>query len=627
MSRTLRSLVPWIFAAAAILSIAWAINRGTLPRADFTFCNGTEVKSFDPSIVAGMPENRICNALFEGLVRWAPDDLEPIPGIADRWEISPDSRVYTFHIRPTARWSDGTPITAEDYRYSLRRFLDPRTAAEYAYQAWYIVNARRYSGGADALKIGDKVEVELNLPTNAINTLRGEVLHGALVDVQDVNAPVEERTFVVEIDGRRQRFCYADDAKASGAPPADGTRWCRQVLLDFNEVGIQAVDKSTVRYTLENPTHHWLNLLGFYPLFAVNSACVEKYGSPHWTYPENIVCSGAYKPLFRRIRDRTRLVKNEHYWDRDNVQLSSIDVLASESVNTMLNLFLTGQSDWNYDIPPAALKVLLAERPKRDDVNPQPFLTTYYYLLNTTRKGLDDVRVRQALSMALDRDEITRQFLGAGEQTAYSITPPWIAGYSPPTCAKENAAEARRLLAEAGYPNGRGFPSFTILYNTHESHQAIAELVRKQWQRQLGISVRSRNEEFVTYLASQRLLKYDISRRAWVADYADPNSFLGMFVTGGEQNCTGWGSPEYDRLIRDAEREPNAKKRFAILADAERMLMDQMPIIPVYFYVSKSMVQPYVRGFWNNFQDTHPLSAIWIDRTEQSPNPFLENRR
>jgi oligopeptide transport system substrate-binding protein len=319
--------------------------------------------------------------------------------------------------------------------------------------------------------------------------------------------------------------------------------------------------------------------------------------------------------------------KSATFWDRDAIKLNSIDFLAVESTNTALNLYLTSKADWIYDVPPQALRVLASQKPPRDDLNPQPYLNTYFYLLNTTRKPLDDVRVRRALSLAMNRTELTTRLLAAGEPPAYSLVPPGIPGYDPPECAKENADEARRLLAVAGFPAGRGFPVLEILYNTHEGHQAIAQLIRKQWQRTLGIRVKTRNEEFATLLNSQRALNYDISRLGWIADYADPNSFLDMFVTGGENNRTGWSSAEYDRLIVDAARETDTTTRLAMLRDAERILMDELPLIPFYFYVGKNMVKPYVRGFYNNILDSHPLWAIWIDREQQTPNPFLRGRQ
>jgi len=367
-----RSLFPWIAGAAILFSIGWALNRGQLPPADFTFVNGTEVKSLDPAIVTGQPENRMINALFEGLTSWNPKTLEPEPGAAERWDVSEDLLTYTFHLRKDAKWSDGSPVTAHDFIYSMRRFLDPRTAAEYSYQAWYVKNAKKYSGGGRAIRPGDNVEVELNVDPDAPNTIRGKLIHGKLARIEvkagkelagdaldkaaaDAALNIEDWVFVISTEAGEERFRYADDASAASNEPAEGERHARQILLDLHDVGMRAIDDHTIEFTLENPTPYFLTLLGFYPLFPVQQNCVETFGSPQWTDVENIVCNGPFKPEFRRLRDRTRVVKNQHYWDRDNVKLNSVDFLAVESSTTALNLYLTGEVDWIYDVPAAAV--------------------------------------------------------------------------------------------------------------------------------------------------------------------------------------------------------------------------------------------------------------------------------
>jgi len=392
-------------------------------------------------------------------------------------------------------------------------------------------------------------------------------------------------------------------------------------------VGIEVLDPLTIRMTLENPTPFFLDLMGFYPLFPVNKKCVETHGSPQWAKPENIVNNGPFNVEFRRIRDRIRLRKSETFWNRDEIRLDVIDALSVDAVTTSLNMYMTGKADWITEAPGPALRILRKEQPPRNDLNPEPQLTTYFYLLNTARKPLDDIRVRRALAMAVDREEITTKILAAGEQPALGLVPPGITGYvAPQTPYANNPDEARRLLAQAGYPEGKGFPRVDILYNTHEMHQTIAEVIRKQWQRELGISVSIRNEEWSTYLASQRQMQYNISRRGWTGDYADPNTFLDMFITDSEQNSTGWSNAEYDRLIAEAGREPDAEARMQQLEQAEKILLDELPILPIYFYTTKNMVKPYVRGFYNNVQDHHPLWAIWIDRDSGEPNEFMSHR-
>jgi oligopeptide transport system substrate-binding protein len=309
------------------------------------------------------------------------------------------------------------------------------------------------------------------------------------------------------------------------------------------------------------------------------------------------------------------------------VRLNVVDALSIDDRTTGLNLYLTGECDWTTQPPPNAIREMMAQSPPRNDINPYPQLTTYFYLLNTTRPPLDDVRVRRALSLAIDREEITRVATAAGEEPAYSLVPPNMSNYTQQTCPPRDPEQARRLLAEAGYPKGLGFPKLEIHYNTDQVHQSIAELVRKQWQRELGITVTLRNEEFATALETQNRLDFMISRRAWNGDYLDPNTFLDLYVTGGENNNTGFSNDKYDQLIADAAKEPDADKRMRMLEQAERILMDEMPIIPIYFYVSRNLVKPYVRGWYNNLQDSHPLHAIWIDRTvdpaDPRPNEFM----
>jgi oligopeptide transport system substrate-binding protein len=613
-----------------LAAVAWAVYSSRLPPADFSFINETEVATVDPALANGQPEGRIISSLFEGLGRQSPKDTKAMPGVAERWEISADGRVYTFHLRKDARWSNGDPVTARDFHYSVRRLLDPQTYARYSYQAWYIVNARRYNLAASSLAPGDPVEVELNPPVDATNTMRGKVLLGKLVRIDVVPSTKKNEDgkttnlYIVNIDGRERRFQSVDpeDPAPKNAEP------CRQVLLDFREVGVTVIDDYTLEIRLNNPTPYFLDLLAFYPFAPVNQGCLEKYGAPDWTLPENIVTNGAFRMVARRIRDRVRLVRSDSYWNRDHVKLNIVDALSIDNRTTAFNLYATGMVDW-VTVPPAeVLRELLRSKPSRNDLNAAPQLTTYFYLINTKRPPLDDKRVRQALSMAIDRKEITQVATGAGEIPAYSLVPPSMPGYRQQLSKPHDPAAARKLLAEAGYPEGRGFPKIEILYNSDQAHQSIAELIRKQWQRELGISASLRNEEWGSYQDSIQQFRFTIARRAWVGDYLDPNTYADMYVTNGENNNTGFSKKEYDQIIADAAKEPDQLTRLEILESAERMLMDEMPIIPLYFYVSRNMVRPWVRGFYNNLQDTHPLQDIWIDRTvkedDPRPNEYME---
>jgi oligopeptide transport system substrate-binding protein len=607
-------------------AVGWAVYGSRLPPADFTFTNESEIRSVDPATVTGNSDGRILWSVYEGLMRPRSQDNRAEPGVAERYELSKDGRVYTFHLRANARWSNNDPVTARDFLYSFRRFLDPLTGSEYSYQAWYITNAKRYTYGPKGFGPGDPVEVELNPPTSVPNTVRGKLLLGKLIRFEskvDDGESKDKRIFAVSVDGHERRFASASDNE----PLPPGIEQCRQVLLDFREVGIRVIDDRTLEIRLDNPTPYFLDILAFYPLSPVHGPTIERYGKPDWKSPEHFVGNGAFRLAARRIRDRIRLVKSDTYWDHDNVRVNVVDALSIEDRTTNLNLYLTGQCDWVTQPPPNAVRELLKQQPPRNDINPSPQITTYFYLLNTKRPPLNDARVRRALALSLDRDEITRLGTAAGESPAYNLVPPQIPNYTPQTFPKRDPEKARTLLAEAGFPKGLGFPKLELHYNNDEVHQSIAELVRKQWQRELGIAIGLRNEEFASYLESQHRMDFMISRRAWIGDYMDANTFLDMYVTDGDNNNTGFSNAEYDKLIADAAKELDPAKRRLLLEHAERILMQEMPIIPIYFYVSRNLVRPYVRGWYNNFQDNHQLRTIWIDHSvdpdDPHPNEFM----
>jgi oligopeptide transport system substrate-binding protein len=587
-----------------LAAVVWAMQSPDLEPADFTFVNNTELKSIDPAVVTGQPEGRVLQGLFEGLTSLNAKTLMPTPGIAERWEISDDLLTYTFHLRQNARWSDGTTITAQDVQWSLRRFLDPLTAAQYAYQAWYIKNARRYT--TVGLEPGDPVEVELNeRPPGSLPFARGRLLHGKLIridKVPDGDSAAARKLFVVEIDGQDHSFLPGG---------GEGFEDCRQVLLDFHEVGVRVVDRATLEIELDSPTPYFLSLLAFYPLFPVQPECIETFGSPEWTKPEHIVTSGPFHLHSRRLRDRLRMTRSKTYWDRERVQCQTIDALAVESATTGFNLYLTGDADWVATIPPPIVPTMLAGG--RDDFHPVPELSVYFYRINCTRPPLDDKRIRRALAMAMNKRQIVETVTRAGEVPARHFVPPGMPGYTSPPGPAYDPEAARKLLAEAGFPGGEGCPKIPILYNTDEGHQSIAELIQDQWKRTLGIDVAPENQPWPAYLSAQRELKYAVARAGWSGDYLDPNTFLDLFVTDGENNETGWSNAEYDALIRDAATETDPAKRMKMFERAEAILLDEMPIVPIYFRVSKNVVRPYVNGFYNNPLDMHPLKASEVD--------------
>ncbi len=362
------------------------------------------------------------------------------------------------------------------------------------------------------------------------------------------------------------------------------------------------------------------------------------------------------------MNDRIRLVRNDRYWGRDRVRLGTIDVLAIENATTALNLYLSGQVDWLPATYPSDLVEQLKTRP---DFYSGPGMVVYYYRFNCAREPFDDPRVREAISLAIDRRLIVERVLGLGQLPAVHVVPPGMAGYDPPPSALDlDLTRARALLAEAGYPGGAGFPDVGILYNTSESHKKIAEVIADQLRRHLGVHVRAYNQEWQSYLATVAAGDYDMARAGWVGDYRDPNTFLDMWVTNGGNNQTGWSSSVYDALIQTAAnvapfvdqpelllgrlREPerarrlieavraapdvaarvdaSAKLRLQLFREAEAILVQEAhPVMPIYFSVVSGLVRPYVTGFYSelqyedgstgpNLQGLHPLRAIWVDR-------------
>jgi oligopeptide transport system substrate-binding protein len=605
-----RALFPYL--ALALLGGAtwWALSFATLPPADFTYVNGTEIKTVDPAIVTGVPEGRVLMAITEGLCNWDPRTLAPIPGVAESWDISEDKKTYTFHLRDNALWSDGSPVVADDFWWSFRRMLHPELAAEYSYELWYITNAEKFT--SNKKQVGDAVEIELpERAPGARPFAGGQIVKGKLMSIEGEAAGEaasgDDPVYVVEIEGKQRRF-HKDGTK--GEP----YKW---LLIDFDSVAIRVLDPHTLQITLDHPVPYFLNLMGFYPLFPVNRRCIETFGSPNWTKPENIVTNGAFRIKFRRIRDRVRLVKSDNYWDREHIYLNVVDFLAVESDTTALNMLLTGMADGINGVPLSVVPELL----KMPDFPANPMIGTYFYKVNVTKPGLTDPRVRRALNMAMDKRSIVEQVTRARQPVARSLVPEAMkesVPYTPALSGAYNVAEARRLLTEAGYPGGEGLPKIVILYNTLESHRAIAETIQDQWKRNLGIDVGLQNQEWAAYQAAQRELNYQVARMGWIADYADPGTFLKMFVTDGTNNQTGWGNAEYDRLVDAAQEAPDLETRMKLFHDAEVILMDEMPVLPIYGYTSPEMCRTYVKGHYPNNQDVHPLNGVSIDLQEKA---------
>lgn len=513
----------------AILALALTSCGEDSSRGDLVFVNGAEPETLDPSIITGQPEGRVVNALFEGLCAFD-ENGQAVPGVAERWEVSPDGKTYSFHLRPDAKWSDGSPLTAEDFVASWKRTLTPSTGSQYNYQLYPIKHAQAFAEGK---------------------------------------------------------------------------------LTDFGQVGVHAADPHTLVVELENPTPYFIQLCAFPTLHPLPVSLVEKLGDD-WVKPGNLVGNGAYALESWRINDKIRLRKNPHYWDRANVALETIDVLPISDANVAFNFYASGLADLLMDkglAPPA----LLEDLKKREDFHAAPFLGIYFLRYNCSKGPFTDERVRRAFSLAVDKTRIVEKITRAGELAAPGFVPPGIPGYEGTAGLAFDPAEAKRLLAEAGYPDGKGFPNASYLYSKSELNEAIAVELQSMWRETLGVNVNLARQEWKVYLNSLSLLDYDIARSSWVGDYPDPNTFLDMFLTGGGNNRTGWSSADYDRLIAEAACELNPAQRFAILRQAEDLLVQKaVPVCPIYYYVGIQLYDPAkLGGIKANVLDEHPLRRIY----------------
>jgi oligopeptide transport system substrate-binding protein len=665
--RTLAGLIAVL--AAGLLLAGLSFSTSALAPAQVRFVNGVEPNTLDPHLLTGQPDGRIGTALFEGLTRTEAKSLRPAPGVASSWEISDDGLRYTFRLRRDSCWSDGVPITAADFVYSWRRVLDPRLGAEYAYMLHSVRGARALNTfDALAETIERQLLPELTVP--AASGLSGDAwralaaklpLHDSLQHSQDDDIrSLLDADLARTPDLSAQRLARFRAALQREVPRLRAE--ARDVEARFGQsLGIYAQDPYTLIVELEAPTPYFLDITSFYPALPVPRHVVEPHGGS-WFLPETVVSNGPFVLQSWQVNDRIRLKRNERYWGRAEVRADSIEALPTENVTTSLNLYLTDEVHWlpspNYPLD------LVDELKQRPDFYRHAAFTTYYYRFNTRRPPLNDARVREALNLAVDREVLTRDVLGLGQLPAYRFVPPGVPGYEPPaTRIRLDLERARQLLAEAGYPGGRGFPSVGILYNTLEAHKKIAEVISDQLSRNLGISVVAYNQEWQSYLATQRLLNYDISRATWIGDYLDPNTFLDMWVTNGGNNQTGFSSPKYDAIIRAAANmESFAQRggplleqlkgraeleailsrrkgstdraerrtlldaaRMKLLAEAEAILVqDEFPIMPLYFYVEAGMVAPGLRGLYTeleqpdgshvpNLRGIHPLRDLWFE--------------
>ena len=400
-------------------------------------------------------------------------------------------------------------------------------------------------------------------------------------------------------------------------------------ITDFDQVGIKALDDSTLQVTLSNPTPYFLQLLSHYSLYPVHRGTVEKFGTAdergtRWTYEGNHVGNGAFQLSAWKINRRITVQRNPYYWNADHVGLNQIVFYPTENAVSEERMFRAGQLHRTSSVPSDKIPSYLETQ--NSSMRISPYLGTYFYRINTSVPHLQSKLVRRALALTIDREAITKNILKGGQIPAYAFTPPGTMGYYPESNLRFDPETARQLLAEAGYLNGKDFPATEILYNTNESHRKIAVAIQQMWKKHLNIDIKLLNQEWKVYLDSESIGNYEISRAGWIGDYVDPNNFLDMFLCNGGNNRTGWCNAEYDYLIGDIA--PTAKthaERLAVFGRAEKLLMDELPVIPIYTYTSISLVNQAVKNYPSNILNKANYSEIYL-QAEPQQMPLTEDQ-
>lgn len=369
--------------------------------------------------------------------------------------------------------------------------------------------------------------------------------------------------------------------------------------VPVQKLGVTAPDSLTLVVQLNKPVPFFVNLLANFSLFPVPQKTIEKYGND-WTKPENLVGNGAFAMQERVVNEKIVLKPNPYYWDHKNTVLTKVTFIPINQESAATKRYLADDIDITESFPKNMYKKLMKDIP--DQVYTPDQLGTYYYAFNTQKAPLNDVRVRRALSYAIDRQIIAEKVLGTGEKPAYHFTPDVTAGFEPVPLAMQKMTQAERnkqakaWLKEAGYGPKKPL-KLTLLYNTSENHQKIAIAVASMWKKSLGAQVKLTNQEWKTYIDSRNTGKFDVVRASWVGDYNEASTFLSLLTSTHSGNIAKFTSPGYDKLLKMASEETDAAKRNADYVQAEQIIAEQAPIAPIYQYTNGRLIKPWVKGY------------------------------
>lgn len=631
----LASLVPFVFSCNVTSQNEEFFGRTVPPQLNvLRYVTGDEPESLDPPVSTGQPEARIYMALYDGLVEYNPKTLHPIPALAERWDVNNDSSEFTFHLRQNGRWSNGDPIDANDFVYSFRRAVSPELASRNAYLAYYIKYSQAYN--ERAVFVRDPQSGEFLLMKDFEETASPEPLSSKPISgteaeyrpTADESKPDQDSAFH-QLMHSPMRLTLPGSEKArvklldSNAKLKAAMAGKELVPVKAEDIGVEAVDKYVLRISLAQPAPFILGLLAHQVFRLVPRKAIEQHGE-HWTDPANIVTCGPFKLKSWRPYDSLIVQRDPMYWDAATVRLDEIHFYPMSDNPSIMNLYKVGEIDavLNHTVPNAWLEVV---RSKKDYMDAKEAAIDFLQI-NVTQPPMNDVRVRKAFNYAIDKNAWAAWRKIVKPLTAF--TPEGIfPNYPQPKGDNFDPERARQLLGEAGYPvikNADGTfscPKFPVkdveyIYNTQESNKAMAEWMQAQWKQNLGITVSLRNMETKTFLNARAKLEYKgFSRGGWSADYMDPFTFLSLFYTGGESG-TGWEDPKYIAMLDEANRLLDPQKRYELLAQAEKYMIDAQPVIPIDTAAVNWVKKPYVKGMYPNPGSLFPWKFIYIERDQ-----------
>lgn len=486
-------------------------------------CHASEPESIDPATNTAVDGAIMIEHAFEGLVKWVDDGqgvAKLAPGVAESWDVSEDELEWTFHLREDAKWNDGKPVTAQDFKFSWDRLVNPETGADYEYML-------------------------------------------------DMVAGYEDKNLQIE-----------------------------------------AVDDHTFKVTLSAKCPYFEEICAFPATCPVREDMVS---SDQWTLsPDTYISNGPFKMESWEHNSKITFVKNPEYYAADDITAEKIVFHLMDDANAQYAAYRSGELDLVTEVPQDEVPVLL----KSGELQVKPYVGTYFVCFNTQVAPFDDPRVRQAFSLAIDRNFIVNQVTGRGEEPATGFVPSGVydaegaegedfrtkggAYYDVDEAQYQaNCDKARELLKEAGYENGEGFPVVDYLYNTNENHKAIGEALQNMWQNELGVQVSLQNQDWAVFIQERKAGNFSIARHGWIADYNDPMTFIDMWMTGGGNNDAHYANPEFDKLLKAAKSESDPVKRMEYMHQAEDLAVGEDAIVaPLYFYTNPYMIKPNIEGMY-----------------------------